>query len=164
MSLPVAVYAGTFDPVTNGHLDVVRRASRLFGKVVVLVSRSGRGTHFDAAERVALWKPLLASLPGVSVEAFDGLVVEAARRHGARVLVRGIRGARDFDVEAQMAAANARLAPEIETVFLAPAPEHAAISATLVREVAGLGGDVSAWVPPSVAAALRARPPARPPG
>jgi pantetheine-phosphate adenylyltransferase len=161
VSLPTAIYAGTFDPPTFGHLDVLRRAAALFPRLVVLVSRGGRRTHFTAEERVGFLRPLLEGLRQVSVEVFDGLLVEAARRHGAGVLVRGIRGARDFDYEMQMAFANAALAPGLETVFLAPSPATAGISSTLVREVASLGGDVGAWVPPAVAAALKARPPAK---
>jgi pantetheine-phosphate adenylyltransferase len=157
----VALYPGTFDPVTNGHLDLVGRAAALFDRVVVSVSIEGRKTHFSAEERVAFLRPLEERLPNVLVEAFDGLVVEQARRHGARVLLRGIRGARDYEAEMEMAFANAALAPGIETVFLAPSRGTATLSASLVREVAALGGDVSAWVPPAVAAALRSRPPAR---
>jgi pantetheine-phosphate adenylyltransferase len=161
VSARVAVYAGTFDPPTNGHLDVVRRAAAVFERLVVAVSRSGRATHFSAEERAGLLGPLVADLPNVSVETFDGLVVDAARRWGAGVLVRGIRGARDLDSEGEMGWANACLAPGLETVFFLASPEAARISGTLVREVAALGRDVSAWVPPSVAAALRARPPRR---
>jgi pantetheine-phosphate adenylyltransferase len=156
-----AVYAGTFDPVTHGHLDVLRRAAALFDRLVVSVSASGRATHFTAQERVDLIRPLVADLPNVVVEAFEGLVVDQARRHGARVLVRGLRGARDLDSEGEMGWANACLEPGVETLFLLASPATARISSTLVREVAALGRDVGAWVPPRVAAALRERPPAR---
>jgi pantetheine-phosphate adenylyltransferase len=156
-----ALYAGTFDPVTNGHLDLIRRGAALFDRLVVCVSAEGRGTHFGLEERVALLRPLVADLSRVVVEPFHGLVVEAARRHGARVMLRGLRAPRDWEYELPMAYANASLAPEIETVFLACTPGTSMISGSLVREVAALGGDVSAWVPPSVAEALRRRPPGR---
>jgi pantetheine-phosphate adenylyltransferase len=157
----VGIYAGTFDPVTNGHLDVLRRAAGLVDRLVVAVSRSGRATHFTPAERAGFLRPLVADLPNVAVDEFDGLVVDHAKRHGARVLFRGLRGARDLDAETEMGWANACLSPGLETVFLVASPETARISSTLVREVAALGRDVSAWVPPSVAAALRANPPRR---
>jgi pantetheine-phosphate adenylyltransferase len=160
----LALYPGTFDPVTVGHLDVLARAARLFDRVVVAVSSEGRKTHFGVEERVRFLRDAAAGLENVVVEPFSGLVVEEARRRGARALVRGVRGARDWDYEMGMAFANAAMLPEVETVFLAPSPATAAVSSTLVREVAALGGDVSAWVPPAVAKALRARPPARGPG
>jgi len=159
----VAIFAGTFDPVTNGHLDLIRRGALLFDRLVICVARGGRSTRFTPEERVALMNAALAEelaeVGGgeggrLQVEIFDGLVVEQARRHGARVLLRGIRGNQDWDYEMQMAFANRGLAPEIDSVFLPPSPGMTQISASLVREVAGLGGDVSAWVPATVLRAL----------
>ena len=160
---PTAVFGGTFDPVTNGHLDLIQRAVVLFPRVVVSVARAGRKTLFPIEERVELIREALEAAPTapgeVLVEAFDGLVVEQARRHGATVLVRGIRGSQDWDYEMQMALANRGLAPEVDTLFLAPSPGMSLVSSSLVREVASLGGDVTPWVPPVVLAALGKRPP-----
>jgi pantetheine-phosphate adenylyltransferase len=155
MSDVTALFPGSFDPLTLGHLDIVRRAARLFPRVVVAVARRGKAARFSVEERVAFVEQAVADLPGVSVAAFDGLVVEAARRHGARALVRGVRGFQDWDFEMQMAFANREMHPELDTVFLPPSPGMTNVSSSLVREVAALGGDVSAWVPPHVAAALR---------
>ena len=155
----VALFAGTFDPVTNGHIDLVRRAARLFDRVVVSVSAQGRQTLFSTEERVALCAGALGGLEGVVVEAFDGLVVQQARRHGATVMVRGIRSFQDWDYEMQMAYANRGLHPELDTVFLPPAAGMTSVSSSLVREVAALGGDVSGWVPAAVAAAIAAKHP-----
>ncbi len=158
MSERTAIFAGTFDPVTLGHLDLVRRALRLFPRVVVSVVRGGsKSPLFDVDERVALLAEAVAGLEGVSVEAFDGLVVEQAAQHGAVALVRGMRGFQDWDHELQMAFANRGLAEAVDTVFLPPSPGMANISSSLVREVASLGGDVSAWVPPHVVKALEAK-------
>lgn len=154
MSATTAVFPGTFDPVTNGHIDLVRRARQLFPRVVVSVV-GGRDTLFTEAERRALLTEALADLDGVVVEGFSGLVVEHARRHGAKVLVRGMRSFQDWDYELQMAYANRGLADEVDTVFLPPSPGMTNVSSSLVREVASLGGDVSAWVPPHVEDALR---------
>jgi pantetheine-phosphate adenylyltransferase len=156
-----AIFAGTFDPVTNGHIDLIRRGRRLFGRVVVSIARDGRKTLFPAEERLALMTAALeadgAGLEGIVVELFEGLVVEQARRHGATAMLRGIRGNQDLGYEMQMAFANRGLAEEVESVFLPPSPGMTLISASLVREVAALGGDVSAWVPDGVRAALLAR-------
>ena len=156
MSDTTAIFAGTFDPVTLGHLDLVHRARALFPRVIVSVV-GGRDTLFTGAERVSLLEEVLGGIEGVDVEAFEGLVVEHARRHGARVLVRGMRSFQDWDYELQMSFANRGLADEVDTVFLPPSPGMTNVSSTLVREVATLGGDVSAWVPPHVDAALKAK-------
>jgi pantetheine-phosphate adenylyltransferase len=152
-----AVYGGTFDPVTNGHLDMIRRGAALLGGLRVCVSRRGRETLFSADERVDLLRRATAGIPGVEVEPFEGLLAEHARRRGARLLLRAIRGPGDYEYEMQMTFANRGLAPGIETVFLVPSVETGLISSTLVREVHGLGGDVSAWVPEVVVAALAAK-------
>ncbi len=157
MSPTTALFAGTFDPVTNGHVDITRRAAVLFDRVVVSVSRSGRATLFPVEERVALVEAALDGLEGILVEAFDGLVVEQARKHGAVAMVRGIRSFQDWDHEMQMAFANRSLNAGLDTVFLPPSAGMTSVSSSLVREVAALGGDVSPWVPDVVVRALAAR-------
>ena len=157
MSDLLAVYGGTFDPVHLGHLDLLERAASLFPRVVVCVAAEGRSTLFPVTERVAMLREAAAHLATVSVEPFAGLLVKRAEALGARVLVRGVRNGRDWDVELPMAFANQGLAPGLETVFLAPSAATALVSSSLVREVALLGGDVSRWVPPTVARALARR-------
>jgi pantetheine-phosphate adenylyltransferase len=153
----IALFAGTFDPVTLGHLDVVRRAAPLFDRLVVAVARTGKDTWFTADERVGMVTATVRDLANVSVLSFDGLLVEVARREQAGVLLRGVRTFQDWEFELRMMQMNRHLAPSIETLFLAPSVEHAFVSSSLVREVAGLGGDVAALVPPPVASALAAR-------
>lgn len=157
MSQRCAVFAGTFDPVTLGHVDLIRRGARAFDRLVVCVSAEGRSTLFPVDERVAFVREACRDLPNVAVTAFRGLLVEEARRHGAGVLLRGVRGPKDLEGELPMAFANRSLAPELETLFLSPGPGLTLVSSSLVREVAALGGDASAWVPPVVAEALRRR-------
>jgi pantetheine-phosphate adenylyltransferase len=157
----VAVFAGTFDPVSRGHLDVIGRAAPLFDRLVVAVSAAGKDTLFPLAERVALLRPLVSGFGNVEVAPFEGLLVEFARARGARALIRGVRTYQDWEYEQRMVHMNRHLAPEIETLFVAPAPELAFLSSSLVREVAGLGGDLSGLVPAAVAAALRTRLPPR---
>jgi pantetheine-phosphate adenylyltransferase len=154
MTLRTALFAGTFDPVTFGHLDVVARAARLFDRLVVAVAATGKATLLSVAERVELVRAHTAALPSVTVLAFDGLLVEFARRQGATVLVRGVRSYQDWEYELRMMEMNRHLAPDVETVFLAPSAEHAFVSSTLVREVAALGGVLTGLVPPDVAGAL----------
>lgn len=154
-----AVFAGSFDPVTRGHVDLVRRAAHVFERVVVAVAvNSGKQPLFSLDERVAMLRDALES-EGVAadVERLDGLLVAFARRVGARALLRGVRGAGDFEYELGMARMNAHMAPDLETVFLAPAPSLSWISSTLVREGARYGQPVEALVTPNVARALRAR-------
>jgi pantetheine-phosphate adenylyltransferase len=151
------VFPGTFDPVTLGHLDLIRRAARVFDRVVVGVAEEGKDTLFPVAERVALVRAAVAGLSGVSVEPFSGLVVEFARRVGAGVLLRGVRTFQDWEYELRMVHTNRSLAPELETLFLAPSAAYSFLSSSLTREVAALGGDVSPFVPAEVAAALAAR-------
>jgi pantetheine-phosphate adenylyltransferase len=159
MSERVALFPGTFDPVTFGHLDLVRRGARLFDRLVVCVAPNARDTWLDQGRRVDLIRLLLEDerMAGVEVLPFDGLLVDVARRQGALALLRGVRTVRDFEVELEMAFANRQLHEELETVFLAPSPASALVSSTLVREVLSLGGDVSAWVPPAVVRALEAQ-------
>jgi pantetheine-phosphate adenylyltransferase len=152
----IAVYSGTFDPVTLGHEDVVRRAAGLFDEVIVAVAAAHhKRTLFTLAERLAMVEEAAKRLPGrVRALPFDGLIMDFCREHGAQAVVRGVRNVSDFDYEAQMAAMNRKLRPAVETVFLLPQAELQCISSTLVREIAKLGGDVSAMVNPSVVARL----------
>lgn len=150
-----AIYAGTFDPMTLGHLDVVERAARIFPELIVAVTAvTGKNTLFSQEERVELVKKSLAGLSNVTVTLFDGLLVEYARSQGAGVLIRGLRAFSDFEYEFQMALTNRRLAPDIETLFLMPKQDYSFLSSTNVKQVASLGGDVSEFVPKAVAAAL----------
>ena len=151
----VAVYAGSFDPPTNGHLDLVERCARLFPRVVVAIGiHPTRQPLFDADERMALLRQVCAHLPNVEVDSFGGLLIEFGRRVGARVIVRGLRAATDFEYELQIAHANADLCPSIDTVFLPTRANYGFISASLVREIASHGGDVSRYAPAVVCEAL----------
>jgi pantetheine-phosphate adenylyltransferase len=151
-----AVFPGTFDPVTLGHLDVVRRAAALFERLTIAVASHPTKTELlPVAVRLELLRKATASLGNVSVASVDGLTVEGCRALGAGAIVRGLRNVTDFEYEAQMARSNKALAPELETVFLASAPEHVHISSTLVRQVAAMGGPLRAFVPDEVARALR---------
>ena len=152
------LYAGTFDPPTYGHLDVVRRAAALFDKVIVGVSVNPRKTPlFSTDERVAMLRESCRDLANVEVQVVPGLVVEFARQVGAHVIVRGLRAVSDFESELQMASTNRALASEVETVFFTPAPEYHYLSASIVCEIARFGGSVSEFVPPHVERALRKR-------
>lgn len=154
----IAVYPGTFDPITNGHTDLVARASRLFDQVTVGVAQdTAKKTVCDVEQRVQLAEIALADLPNVKVVAFEGLLVEFCRQQSANLVIRGLRAVSDFEYEFQLAGMNRRLAPEIETIFLTPAEQYAFISSTLVREVARLGGDVSEFVHPEVQAVLKSK-------
>ncbi len=151
-----AVYPGTFDPVTNGHSDLVRRASRLFDRLIVAVAANpAKQPTFDLDKRMSLIKAVLADLPNVEVCSFDNLLVDLARDRGADVILRGLRAVSDFEYEFQLAGMNRKLSPEVETLFLTPAEKFTYISSGLVREIAMLGGDVSAFVHPVVRAALK---------
>jgi pantetheine-phosphate adenylyltransferase len=152
-----AVYPGTFDPLTRGHEDLVRRASRLFNSLVVGVADSrAKRTYFTLAERVEMAREVLAD-ERVEVVGFDGLLIDFVRRQGARVVLRGLRAVSDFEYEFQLAGMNRSLHPDLETIFLTPSEQHMFISATLVREIAQLGGDVSKFVDPRVEARLKAK-------
>ena len=146
-----AIYPGTFDPITLGPEDVVRRAARLFDEVVVAVAQShSKRPLFSLEERVALASEVLADCPNVRVVGFSGLLMQFAREEGARVVIRGLRAVSDFEYEFQLAGMNRHLYPEVETLFLTPAEQYMFISASLVREIAQLGGDISQFVSPLV--------------
>lgn len=154
--LQIAIYAGSFDPPTNGHLDVVERAAMLFPKVVVAIGvNPARVPLFSEAERCDLLRQLCGRFPNVTVDSFQGLLVDHAKRIGARVIVRGLRAGTDFEYELQIAHANADLCPDIDTVFLPTRTNYGFISASLVREIARHGGDVSRYAPGIVSDALR---------
>lgn len=156
----VAVYSGTFDPITLGHEDVARRAAMLFDDVVIAVAIAHhKKTRFTLQERLDMAAEVAARMPGrVRVLPFEGLIMDFCRQHGATSVVRGIRNLTDFDYEAQMAAMNRKLNPAVETVFLLPQAELQCISSTLVREISQLGGDVSQMVSGAVAARLSPKP------
>ena len=150
-----AMYPGTFDPVTNGHLNLVRRAARLFDHVVVAVAASPNKTPmFTLEERIGMARTALADAPNISVDGYTGLTVDYVRQHGLRVIIRGLRAVSDFEFEFQLATMNRHLQPEIESVFLTPAEEYTFVSSTFVREIGILGGDIRPFVPEVVSAAL----------
>jgi|TARA_B110000196_G_scaffold309024_1_gene310233 pantetheine-phosphate adenylyltransferase len=151
----IAVYPGTFDPITNGHIDLVMRASRLFEHVIVAVAiNPSKKPAFRLEERVNLAMQTLQDLSNVEVCSFQGLLVDVAREKKAQVIIRGLRAVSDFEHEFQLAGMNRHMEPNVETMFLTPAEQFSYISSSLVREVASLGGDVSAFVPSCVAVAL----------
>lgn len=153
-----AVYAGTFDPITRGHLDVIERAARIFNRLIIAVAVSTRkATLFSVEERRALVKQVVRRFKNVEVDVFDGLLVQYARKKGVRVLVRGLRAFSDFEFEFQMALTNRKMAPDIETLFLMPKEDFSYVSSSTVREVAQYGGDTSSFVAPPVERALKAK-------
>ena len=154
-----AVYPGSFDPVTLGHLDLIRRGAKLVDRLVVAVAVNvGRDALFALDDRVAMIRAEIKGLKGVTVERFDGMIVDFVRRRRATAILRGIRTVADFEYELQMAMTNRALGGgRLETVFVMPSPQHAYLSARLIREVAALGGDVSSFVPPRVEKAIRTR-------
>ena len=156
--MTVAVYPGSFDPITCGHVEIIERSVRLFDRVIVAVGQhpSKKG-YFPVDERVDLIRKSTEHIPNTSAEHFDGLVVEFCRLHQARILIRGLRAIGDFEQEFQMGLANRDLAPEIETVFLIPRPEQQFISSSLIREIASFGGDFERYVPKAVADAVNRR-------
>jgi len=152
----IAVYPGTFDPITNGHADLVRRACTLFDQVIVGVANTGdKVPYFDLDERVELAEQALAAVANVKICGFDGLLVDFAQQHNAKAILRGIRAVSDFEFEFQLASMNRKLDDSFESIFLTPAEEYAFISSSLVREIAGLGGDVSKFVSPDVVKAFQ---------
>ena len=151
-----AMYPGTFDPITNGHYELVRRASRLFDRVVVAVAESpGKTPMFAIDERIDMARQVLADISNVSVDGYRGLTVEYARQNNLGVIIRGLRAVTDFEYEFQLASMNRHLESDVETVFLTPTDEYNFVSSTLVREVASLGGNVEKFVHPIVAEALQ---------
>jgi pantetheine-phosphate adenylyltransferase len=153
-----ALYPGTFDPPTNGHLDLIERGAKLFDRLIVaILNNPGKDPLFTVEERVEMLKESTVALKNVSVATFDGLMVEFARKQGARAVLRGIRAISDYEYEFQMALMNRRLAPEIETVFLQPAGRYSFVSSRMLKDVVSFGGDVSGLVPPNVLKRLRNR-------
>ena len=158
----IGVYPGTFDPVTNGHMDIIHRAARILDKLIVAVAvNAGKGPMFDLEERLAMVREEAAALGAIGrrieVRGFEGLLVQVAADHGARIVIRGLRAVSDFDYEFQMASMNAKLAPDIETVCLMASDKHQFIASRLVKEIALLGGDVAPFVSPRVAALLKGK-------
>jgi pantetheine-phosphate adenylyltransferase len=151
-----AMYPGTFDPITNGHHDLVRRAATIFERVIVAVAANpGKAPLFSLDERVDLARVVLSDIPNVEITGYAGLTVDFARQHGLRVIVRGLRAVSDFEFEFQLATMSRHLSDEVDYVFMTPTEQFNFISSTLVREIASLGGDVSQFVHPSVQAALQ---------
>jgi pantetheine-phosphate adenylyltransferase len=151
-----AIYPGSFDPVTNGHLDLIKRAQSIFDEVIVVIAvNSEKNTLFSVEERVAFLTRALKGLRGVRVESLEGLTVEYAAAKKASTLIRGLRATSDFDYEFQMALTNRRLSKKVDTIFLMPSESHFYLSSRLIKEVAALGGDISQHVPSFVASALR---------
>lgn len=154
----IAVYPGTFDPFTRGHEDLVRRGSRLFDRIIVGIARSrGKTPLFELDERIEIAREVCAPFPNVEVAGFDGLLMEFLKANDARVILRGLRAVSDFEYEFQMAGMNRKLYPDVETVFLTPSDEFMFISATMVREIARLGGDIEKFVQPLVVERLHGK-------
>ena len=154
----LAIYPGSFDPVTNGHLDLIQRASRIFGHVVVAALRhDSKHPLFTTEERIEMLEQATSELPNVSVDSFDGLLVDYARERGAQLILRGIRAVSDYEYELQMALMNRQLNSELETLFIPAAEQYSYLSSRIVKEVSRLGGDVSGLVPDAVVARLRAK-------
>ncbi|MBI4206827.1 MAG: pantetheine-phosphate adenylyltransferase [Betaproteobacteria bacterium] len=153
-----AVYPGTFDPMTLGHEDLARRAARLFDKVILAIADSrAKRPFFTLEERVEMAREVLKDLPNVEVMGFSGLLMKFVKQHKARVVVRGLRAVSDFEYEFQLAGMNRGLYPDVETLFLTPGEQHMFVSATIVREISILGGDVSQFVHPYVAKRLKSK-------
>lgn len=153
-----AMYPGTFDPITNGHHELVRRAARIFDRIVVAIAASpNKAPLFSSDERIAFARAVLADIPNVTVDGYRGLTVDYAREHDLQVVVRGLRAVSDFEFEFQLATMNRHLQEGVETIFMTPSEQYTFISSTVVREVAALGGDVTAFVHPLVAVALQSR-------
>lgn len=158
MKRQIAIYPGTFDPITFGHMDVVERAAQLFPHVVILVARNAsKEPLFSGEERIAMVREVFHNRKGIEVEGFDGLLVEYARRRKASVLIRGLRAVSDFEYEFQMALTNRKLSSTLETIFLVPREQYTYLNSSIVREIARLGGNVSDFVPPNVRRRLKQR-------
>lgn len=149
--MSVAIYPGSFDPITLGHLDIIKRASQIFDEVVIgVLYNSQKKALFTPEERVAMISDLIKDIPGVKVESFEGLTIDFAHKHGAKVVVRGLRAVTDFEYELQIAQSNNVVSPDIETVFLITSMNYSFLSSTVVREYASYGSDISKFVPESV--------------
>ena len=156
--MSMAVYPGTFDPITLGHLDVVKRGARVFDRVIVAVADNpAKETLFSKDERLEMIRKTVGSMKSVEADAFDGLLVDYVKGRGAHVVLRGVRTLSDFEYEYQMALTNRTFAPEVETVFVMTNEEYSFISSRLIKEAAAMGGDISTFVPPEVEKRLRAR-------
>jgi pantetheine-phosphate adenylyltransferase len=154
----IAIYPGSFDPITNGHLDLIERGCRLFDRLIVSILRNeAKQPLFSVEERMEMLREVVGDYPNAEVDSFDGLLVDYATRRHATVLLRGIRAISDYEYELQMALMNRRLRPDIETIFLMASEAYSFISARLVKEVFGLGGNIAGLVPPPVAVRLRKR-------
>lgn len=154
----IAIYPGSFDPITNGHLDLIERGSRISDRLIVAILRNAsKAPLFTVEERMEMLREVVAPYPNVEVDSFDGLLVDYAAQKQATVLIRGIRAISDYEYELQMALMNRRLKPEIETLFMMAGEAYSFISSKLVKEVFGLGGDISGLVPPCVEARLKKR-------
>jgi pantetheine-phosphate adenylyltransferase len=158
MKQPIAIYPGSFDPITLGHVDVVDRAAQLFPHLIILVARNtSKQPLFSDEERIAMVREVFQGRKGIEVEGFDGLLVDYARNRKASVLVRGLRAVSDFEYEFQMALTNRKLSSKLETIFLVPREQYTYLNSTIVREIARLGGDVSDFVPANVRKRLKKR-------
>ncbi|HEY3373998.1 MAG TPA: pantetheine-phosphate adenylyltransferase [Candidatus Aquicultor sp.] len=154
--MAIAVVAGSFDPITAGHLDIIRRASRLYDEVVVgIVVNPNKSPLFTLEERVAMVKEAVNWNQKIVVDAFDGLLIEFVKKHGAHVIIRGLRAVSDFEHEFQMAQMNRKLCPDVETIFVMASPEYAYLSSSIVKEIARYGGNINGLVPPNVEKLLR---------
>ncbi|MCC7417501.1 MAG: pantetheine-phosphate adenylyltransferase [Acidobacteria bacterium] len=159
----LAVYPGSFDPLTNGHVDIISRGARLFDRIVVaILINADKAPLFTTAERLEIARGVFGDLPNVEIDTFDGLLVDYVERRGAQVIVRGLRAVSDFEFEFQMALMNQRLAPRVDTVFMMPAERYTYISSRLIKEVFALGGRVSGLVPEMVESRLREKLAAQP--
>ena len=156
--LKTAIYPGSFDPITNGHIDLIERATQIFDKVIVAVANNTQKKPlFNSQERIEMIKQATKDIKGIEVESFDGLIIEFARKKKVNVLIRGLRMLSDFEYEFQMALTNRRLAGTIETIFLMPSEQYAFTSSTLLKEAAALGADLSSFIPPFVEQRLKER-------
>lgn len=152
----IAVYPGTFDPVTYGHIDLIKRASNIFDKVIVAVAHShSKGALFSVEERVSMLKDAVKGIRNVAIDDFDGLVVDYVKKKGSNVMIRGLRMISDFEYEFQMALTNRKLAGDIETIFMMPHEDYSYVSSKLIKEAASLGADVGNFIPPKAKAALK---------
>ncbi len=151
-----AIYAGSFDPITYGHFDLIRRAAKLFPRLIVAVAENiEKAPCFTVPRRLEMIRQAVSDIPGVEVESFSGLLIDYAARKQVRVVIRGLRAISDFEYEFQMVLTNRKLSPELETIFLMPGESYTYVSSRMVKEIHSFGGDISAFVPPGVAEALR---------